>query len=79
MLWDVSVLLKYHIWHKYGLQSLSSISVTTIQPEDQNKRACGRACDGFLRVCMNMVDFSLLKNPVFALYGISCFLCMSGR
>lgn len=27
----------------------------------------------------DMMDFSLLANPVFCLYGLSCFLCMTGE
>lgn len=31
-----------------------------------------------IELMKDMIDFSLLKNPVFLIYGISCFLCMIG-
>ena len=38
-----------------------------------------RMCWSMLSVFREMMDFSLLKNPVFAFYGASCFLCMLGK
>lgn len=57
-------------------------SVTSIP-----RSASGKGENGNIKsVCANltntfgeMMDFSLLLDPVFAIYGLSCFLCMTGE
>lgn len=41
--------------------------------------ACARMCKSLTDTMRQMMDFSLLLNPVFAVYGMSCFLCMAGK
>lgn len=56
-------------------------SVTSIPCEAANLKpsGCTGRCQSLLAPMKNMMDFSLLLNPVFAIYGISCFLCMAGQ
>ena len=35
-------------------------------------------CKSMTDTMKQMMDFSLMLNPVFAVYGLSCFLCMAG-
>ena len=41
--------------------------------------ACARMCKSLTDTMKEMMDFSLMLNPVFAVYGLSCFLCMAGK
>ncbi|ELT97508.1 hypothetical protein CAPTEDRAFT_171008 [Capitella teleta] len=60
-------------------------SVTSI-PRDQEpekKDPCARfpflkRCKSCTDTISEMLDFSLLTDPVFCVYGFSCFLCMAG-
>lgn len=36
------------------------------------------SCQSLGNTLKRMLDFSLLRNPVFCIYGCSCFLCMTG-
>ena len=60
-------------------------SMTSI-PEDaisDSKTGClwslARMCKSLTDTMKEMMDFSLMLNPVFAVYGLSCFLCMAGE
>lgn len=56
-------------------------SVTSIPgecKEENGAKGCLRMCKSASDTFGEMMDFSLLKNPVFAVYGLSCFLCMFG-
>ena len=39
----------------------------------------GNAFTAIIETLRRMIDFSLLRNPVFCVYGSSCFLCMTGK
>ena len=59
-------------------------SVTRIPPSPEvDSSAKGNSftnkCKALTDTMTEMMDFSLLKNPVFAIYGLSCFLCMLGK
>lgn len=55
-------------------------SVTSIPKDDSSSQraGCAASCRSMLAPMTSMMDFSLLLNPVFAIYGFSCFLCMAG-
>ncbi|CAH1795978.1 unnamed protein product [Owenia fusiformis] len=54
-------------------------SITNVPSEGRNDRTkCGNICGSIIDIFKTMFDFSLMKNPVFVLYGLSCFLCMTG-
>ena len=53
-------------------------SVTNVPDTRESEGGCGNVCISFFDTMKTMMDFSLLKNPVFAIYGASCFLCMAG-
>ena len=60
-------------------------SMTSI-PDDaipDSKTGClwslARMCKSLTDTMKEMMDFSLMLNPVFAVYGLSCFLCMAGE
>ena len=53
--------------------------VTSVPDEDEtgsggDKGGCGSVCSKLKKT----MDISLLADPVFLIYGISCFLCMAG-
>ena len=61
-------------------QSITSIPKdSTRNTEPGSSKGCLRVCKSFKDTLGEMMDFSLMKNPVFALYGASCFLCMTGK
>ena len=41
--------------------------------------SCLQSFKSMTSTLSTMMDFSLLKDPIFCLYGLSCFLCMSGK
>lgn len=58
-------------------------SVTSIPQVSQENTGicswCAVQCKALTDTLRQMIDFSLLKNPVFCIYGLACFLCMGGR
>lgn len=42
-------------------------------------RKSGNIFKAIIDTLRRMIDFSLLRNPVFCVYGLSCFLCMTGN
>ena len=46
---------------------------------DTRYEGCCGKCRSMTDTLRTMMDFSLLKNPIFCLYGMSCFLCMTGQ
>jgi len=61
------------------VRSTTSIPPTP-EPPHSHKTCweCWRWCKSLTDTLGTMMDFSLLKNPVFTPYGIACFLCMMG-
>ncbi|CAH1795975.1 unnamed protein product [Owenia fusiformis] len=54
-------------------------SITNVPSEGRNDRTkCGNIFGSTIDIFKAIFDFSLMKNPVFVLYGLSCFLCMTG-
>ena len=62
------------------VNSMTSIPDDVI-PDDKTGCvwACARMCKSLTDIMKEMMDFSLMLNPVFAVYGLSCFLCMAGK
>ena len=61
------------------VRSVTSVPETASSDEQGLWGCCRRQCHAFTDTLKNMMDFSLLKNPVFCIYGFSCFLCMGGQ
>ncbi len=60
----------------------SMTSVPDSKAGDTETSLLGRfstMCKSMTDTMKQMMDFSLMLNPVFAVYGLSCFLCMAGR
>lgn len=55
-------------------------SVTDVPSDTEHspRHECARTLRSAWRSLRTMMDFSLLSNPVFLIYGASCFLCMTG-
>jgi hypothetical protein len=58
-------------------------SVTSIPKTEEGAKGCfailQRRCKSCTDTLRQMLDFSLLLDPVFCVYGMSCFLCMAGE
>lgn len=54
------------------------LDAVKVQEDLEKKSGCSKYCSSFLASLRQTMDFSLLLNPVFTVYGISCFLCMFG-
>ncbi len=61
------------------VQSITNIPVSIPDEKNGCHWQCLRMCKSMTDTMSEMMDFSLLGNPVFALYGLSCFLCMGGE
>jgi len=63
--------------------SVLTLPVYTSPPERNGDVAgmhtSGNAFTAIIDTLRRMIDFSLLRNPVFCVYGFSCFLCMTGK
>ena len=57
----------------------SMTSIPRNQPVGAEGETTGGCCKSLTDTLGEMMDFSLLANPVFAIYGMSCFLCMTGN
>ena len=67
--------------YQSNLDTASYIQNMTSIPKDSTSGKAGLCsqCISLTHTLREMMDFSLLKNPVFCIYGISCFLCMGGK
>jgi hypothetical protein len=59
-------------------------SVTAIPSENtpRDSKTCSalkKTCKSLTDTFKEMMDFTVLKHPVFCIYGLSCFLCMAGK
>ncbi|CAD5117746.1 DgyrCDS6491 [Dimorphilus gyrociliatus] len=54
------------------------LEAVKVQEDLEKSSGCSKYCSSFLASMKQTMDFSLLLNPVFKIYGISCFLCMFG-
>ena len=60
-------------------------SLTSLPPMRTAQRGqgcCAKMNNGLRslsQILKKMMDFTLLKNPVFCIYGTCCFLCMTGK
>ena len=61
------------------VKSVTSIPCDIPPEKDGLLWSCLRFFKSMTDTLREMMDFSLLKNPVFCLYGLACFLCMTGR
>ena len=58
--------------------------VTSIPPDttSRDRGTCStlkKSCKSLTDTFKVMMDFTVLKQPVFCIYGLSCFLCMAGK
>lgn len=59
-----------------GMSPENNVGSTKSLPAKEGRQGC---CHSVGNTLKNLLDFSLLRNPVFCIYGCSCFLCMTGR
>ncbi len=59
--------------------SVTSVPLDTAGSGDGCLGRCSRMCKSLTDTFREMMDFGLMLNPVFAVYGLSCFLCMAGE
>ena len=74
------ILTRKDIFYSGSLVALNAHAPST----EPHANAAGRRNSGstfttVVATLQRIIDFSLLRNPVFCLYGLSCFLCMTGK
>ena len=58
-----------------SVHSLASIGLDDIPQKNQS----GSHVKDILNAIRETMDITMLKNPVFVIYGLSCILCMAGK
>ena len=72
-------------WSNISDQPNDDISTITSDPPLQQSgdnascRTLRNMCKSLRHTLSDDMDISLFKNPVFCIYGLSCFLCMIGK
>ena len=75
------ILRRKDIFYSGSLLTLNAHAPPTELNRDASagRRNSGSTFTRIVATLQRIIDFSLLRNPVFCLYGLSCFLCMTGK